>query len=411
MPRTRAFEFRRILYELLEHGPIGERRTRFVSRFIILLIVVNLVAVTLETVPSLEADYGRWLAAIEWASLVVFTAEYLARLWCAPEHTPTRHLSAMRARIKFALSAAGLVDLFAVLPFWFALFVPLDLRFLLVFRVGRFLKLARYSPAVRSLIEALYNERRALFGSVVILMGTTLVTASLMYLAERHVQPDKLGTIPDAMWWAIVTLGTIGYGDVVPITAAGKVIAAVTIFCGLGILALPVGIIATAFSQMMHRRDFIVTWGMVAKVPLFSGLEAGDIADILQLLHAQTVEPGAIVVRRGDPAHSMYFIASGEVEIELKERTVRLGVGHFFGEVAVLRRTRRSATVTARTRTNLLVLDGQDLHALIERAPRVAARMREVIRAKLGGEIVEPGGDIVTEEIDEGEIEDSPKPP
>jgi voltage-gated potassium channel len=207
------------------------------------------------------------------------------------------------------------------------------------------------------------------------------------------------------MWWAIVTLGTIGYGDVVPMTPLGKVIAAVTIFFGLVMIALPVGIIANAFSEQIHRRDFVVTWGMVAKVPLFSELEAGDIADIMQLLRAQTVEPGAVVVRRGDPAHSMYFIAGGEVEIELKERTVRLGVGHFFGEVAVLRRARRSATVTALTRSNLLVLDGHDLHALMDRAPRVAARMREMVRAKLGREVVSARGDIVTEEIDEGELE------
>jgi voltage-gated potassium channel len=406
MPQKKsARDIRRIVYDLLEQGPIGERRTRALSRLIILLIVLNLVAAALETVPTLEAQYGRAFAAIEWLSLVLFSAEYLARLWCAAEHAPSRHLSAARARLKFATSAAGIVDLLAVLPFWIALFLELDLRFLLVFRIVRFLKLARYSPAMRSLMEALYAERRALFGCVVILIGTTLVTASLMYLAERHVQPEKLGTVPDAMWWAIVTLGTIGYGDVVPMTALGKLIAAVTIFFGLVMVALPVGIIATAFSEQVHRRDFVVTWGMVAKVPLFSELEAGDIADIMQLLRAQTVEPGAIVVRRGDPAHSMYFIAAGEVEIELKEQTLRLGVGHFFGEVAVLRRARRSATVTALTRTNLLVLDARDLHALMDREPRVAARMREMIRAKLGREVVVAGGDIVTEEIEEAEVE------
>ncbi len=403
MRHRKPAQLRRSVYELLEQGPLGERRTRLVSRMIILLIVVNLVAVALESVPALEAAYGRWFAAIEWLSLVVFTAEYLARVWCAAEHTPTRHLPPARARLNFVLSASGIVDLLAVLPFWLALLLPLDLRFLLVFRIVRFLKLARYSPAMRSLIEVLYNERRALFGCVVILIGTTLVTASLMHLAERHVQPDKLGTIPDAMWWAIVTLGTIGYGDVVPLTPLGKIIAAVTIFCGLVMVALPVGIIATAFSEMIHRRDFVVTWGMIAKVPLFSELEAGDIADIMRLLRAQTIEPGAVIARRGDAAHSMYFIAAGEVEIALKERSLRLGPGHFFGEVAVLRRARRSATAAALTRTNLLVLDAHDLHALMEREPRVAARMKEMVRQRLGDEVVSERGDIVAEEIEETE--------
>ena len=390
---------------MLEQGPIGERRIRIVNRLLVVLIVVNLAAVALESVPAIDAQYGRWFAAIEWVSLVVFTAEYLARVWVAPEHAPNLSLHPLRARLNFVLSPAGLVDLFAVFPFWIAMAVPVDLRFVLVFRVIRFLKLARYSPAMRSLIEALYNERRALFGCVVILVGATLVAASLMHLAERHAQPDKFGTIPDAMWWAIVTLGTVGYGDVVPVTPAGKLIAAVTIFGGLVMVALPVGIIATAFSDMIHRRDFVVTWGMIAKVPLFSGLAAGDIADIMRLLRAQTVEPGAVIARRGDPAHSMYFIASGDVEIALKDRTLRLGSGHFFGEVAALRRARRSATVTALTRANLLVLDAHDLHALMEREPHVAARIRDVVKERLSSELLTARGDIVTEEIEEGEVE------
>src|SRR5437879_2495286 len=173
--RSKPADIRRRVYELLEQGPIGERRTRFVSRLIILMIVVNLVAAALETVPALEAEHHRLFVTIEWLSLVLFTAEYLAR-----------------------------------------------------------------------------------------------VSASLMYIGERHVEPDNFGTMRDAMWWAIVTLGTIGYGDVVPMTPVGKLIAAVTIFCGLVMVALPVGIIATAFSEMIHRRDFVVTWGMIAKVPLFA---------------------------------------------------------------------------------------------------------------------------------------------
>jgi len=404
MPHTphtaRATDLRRSVYDLLDQGPVGTFRTRLVSRLIILLIVINLIAAVLESVPALEAEYARWFTAIEWLSLVIFTVEYFARLWVAPEQPPSRHLPPAQARLNFLLSAEGVIDLLAVLPFWLVFVFSADLRFLLVFRIVRFLKLARYSPAMRSLIEALYNERRALFGCVVILIGMTLVTASLMHLAERHVQPDKLGTIPDAMWWAIVTLGTIGYGDVVPVTPLGKVIAAVTIFCGLVMVALPVGIIATAFSEMIHRRDFVVTWSMIAKVPLFSELEAGDIADIMRLLRAQIVEPGAVITRRGDPAHSMYFIAAGEVEIALKDRVLRLGPGQFFGEVAVLRRARRSATVSAISRTNLLVLDANDLHALMEREPRVAAHMKDMVKQRLGGELVSERGDIVTEEIE-----------
>lgn len=254
---------------------------------------------------------------------------------------------------------------------------------------------------MRSLLDVLYAERRALFGCLVILIGSTLVAATAMHVVERHVQPEKFGTIPDAMWWAIVTLGTIGYGDVVPVTPLGRVIAATTIFAGLIMVALPVGIVATAFANEIHRRDFVVTWGMVARVPLFSGLNAAEIADIMRLMRAQQVEAGEVLARRGEPAHSMYFVAAGEVEIELKHRQVRLGAGHFFGEIAALRRTRRSATITAVTRASLLVLDARDLHALMDREQRIAERIREVARSRLDGEVLTSKGDLIIEELED----------
>jgi voltage-gated potassium channel len=393
-------EFRRRLYEILEHGTIGDRTGLIVGRLIVALIVINLVSVTLESVPAYHARYGPLFTAVEWLSLIIFTIEYGLRVWVAAEHTPHADLSAIKARWAFIRSPFGLIDLLAVLPFWFALFIPADLRVLLVFRIVRFLKLARYSPAMRSLLDAVYGERRALFGCFVILIGAALLAASIMHLVERHAQPDKFGTIPDAMWWAIVTLATIGYGDVVPVTLLGRVVASVTIFFGMIMVALPIGIVATAFADEVHRRDFVVTWSMVARVPLFAGLKAGDIADIMRLLRAQQVEAGVVIVRRGDPAHSMYFIAAGEVEVDLRHERVQLGAGHFFGEVAALRRARRSATVTALTRTSLLVLDAHDLHALMEREPTIAERIREVVRTRLGRDLVSPRGDLVVEELD-----------
>ncbi|MGZ3324660.1 MAG: cyclic nucleotide-gated ion channel, partial [Xanthobacteraceae bacterium] len=396
-------DLRRRIYEVLEHGTIGDRTSLVVGRLIVILIIISLISITLESVPALEEKFGGLFAAVEILSLVVFTIEYGLRVWVAAEHAPHRHLSARKARRKFILSPLGLVDLLAVLPFWLAFAGPADLRVLLVFRVARFLKLARYSPAMRSLLDALYRERRALFGCFVILIGATLFAASMMYLVERHAQPDKFGTIPDAMWWAIVTLGTIGYGDVVPVTLVGRFVATATIFVGLIMVALPIGIVATAFADEIHRRDFVVTWGMVARVPLFAELQASDIADIMRLLRAQQLEPGVVIARRGEAAHSMYFIAAGEVEIQLKRENVRLGAGHFFGEIAALRRARRSATAIAVTRTSLLVLDAHDLHALMDREPRIAERIRDVVRSRIGRDIVTPKGDLVIEELEEAE--------
>jgi voltage-gated potassium channel len=386
MARNRLKDLRRRVYHVLEQGPVGDRVSKVVDRFLVVLILINLIAVALESIPEYEARYGAAFAAIELFSLVVFTIEYSLRVWCAVEHGPHQHLSATQARLKYVLSPAGIIDLIAVLPFWFAMVVPGNLRVILVFRMVRFFKFARYSPAMRSLLDVLYNERRALFGCLVIALGTALVAASLMHLAEANVQPAKLGTIPEAFWWAIVTIGTIGYGDVVPVTALGKLIATCTIFAGLVLMALPVGIIATAFAEQIRRRDFIVTWGMISRVPLFAELDATEISDVMELLRAQVVEAGEVVMRAGDAARSMYFIAAGEVEIEIKgkKERIRLGVGQFFGEVALLRRTRRTATVTAVTRTNLLGLDAHDLHALMQRDRRIAERIKEVVEDRVG---------------------------
>ncbi len=390
------------LYGLLEHGPIGDRAGRLTGQFIVALIVANLVAVVLESVPDYDARFHRLFFAIELVSLVVFTVEYALRVWVAVEHAPYRHLKKSVARLRFVTSPFGIVDLLAVVPFWLAFAGPADLRVVLIFRFVRFLKLARYSPSMRSLLAALYSERRALFGCFVILMGATTVAASIMHLVEGKVQPQNFGTIPDAMWWAIVTLSTIGYGDVVPVTPAGKLVAAATGMTGLIMMAMPIGIVATAFAEEVHRRAFVVTWGMVARVPLFSGLSAIEIADIMELLRAEQVEAEEVVVRRGEAAHSMYFVAAGEVEIVLDSERIRLGAGHFFGEIAVLRRARRSATVTALTRTSLLVLDAHDLHALMARQPRIAERIREVARKRLERT---PGqkGDLLTEELEGAE--------
>jgi len=147
----RSAELRHRLYDILEHGSIGNRTGTIVGRLIALLIVINLITMTLESVPALEARYGRLFTAIEILSLVVFTLEYGLRVWVARDHDPHRHHNARRAQWQFMTSPLGVIDLLAVLPFWLALIVPLDLRMVLVFRIVRFLKLARYSPAMRSL--------------------------------------------------------------------------------------------------------------------------------------------------------------------------------------------------------------------------------------------------------------------
>jgi voltage-gated potassium channel len=385
------------LYELLEHSHLPHSGGARFVHLIVSVIIIDVVAMVLSSVPELDARFGQLFTVVEAGSLLVFALEYAARLWSIAGHS-LRAVSAWRARFEYALSSLGIIDLVAFLPASIALFTG-DHAALVPVGMLPFLKLVRYSPALRSLLAALQAERRALFGCLVILAGAVLLFASLLYAIERNVQPDKFGTIPQAMWWAIVTLGTVGYGDAVPVTLLGKVVAVFAIIGGFVLIALPVAIIATAFADEVRRRDFVVTWGMLARVPLFSHLGAVEIADIMRLLRSQTVEAGEVLVRRGDAATSMYFITAGEVEIELPTQRVRLSDGAFFGEIALLRRANRSGTVTATRKTKLLALDAQDFHALIARVPALAAHIEQTAKERLADTAEAQKGDIAAEEI------------
>ena len=380
--RRSISHLRKRVHDSLDGGGAPGSAALSVHRGLIAMALASVAAVVLETVRDLALRFGAIFSAVEIAAVAIFSLEYALRVWSAPEHTlyARRHPGA--ARTAFVLSAAGLVDLASILPFYLALLPGADVRLLVILRLLRFFKLARYSPGMGSLFKALQSERKALASSAIILMGLVLVAAAAMHVAEREIQPDKFGSIPEAMWWAIVTLTTVGYGDAVPVTLAGRMIAGATMIGGLMMLALPVGIIATAFAEEIHRREFIVNWAMIARVPLFATLDAGEISEIMPYLHARTLPAGAVVFRRGDVAHSMFFIAAGEVEVDLPSGPVRIGEGHFFGEMAVLRKTVRSATIRTLQASKLLVLDASDLHGLIERNPDIGERIDAVVQSR-----------------------------
>lgn len=396
--RAKFARLRRRVHDVLDSG-VSDWIARSVHATLIILVVASVAAVVLETVPSLQARYAVWFLAIEIVSLTAFTIEYVLRLWTAPDSAPYSRKAPWAARWSYARTTPAIIDLATVLPFYFAFFLPGDFRVLLLLRLVRFFKLARYSPGMRSLVAALESERKALGATVVIIFGVILVMASAMHIAEHEAQPDKFGSIPAAMWWASVTVTTVGYGDVVPVTVAGRIIASLTAFMGFLMLALPVGIVATVFAEEIHRREFVVTWSMVARVPLFASLDASEIAEIMQYLRAQTVPASTIIVRRGDVARSMYFVAAGEVEVQLPDSVARLGEGHFFGEIAVLKKTRRTATVRATTPTKLLVLDAGDLQTLMANNPEIGRRIDETIAKRGDFSRFEPRGDLMAEEI------------
>lgn len=393
-----ASKSRRRVYEILEQAHPGDEASRVVHAVLIALALASVASVVFESVPSYAARYDTFFALVELITVAVFTFEYCVRVWVAPLHPHYQRLSAWHARGRYMLSLPAIIDLIIVLPFYLALFSPADLRVFVVFRIVRFLKLARYSPGIRSLYEAIVNERRALLACLIILASLVLASASIMHLVEHQAQPEKFGTIPDAMWWAIITLTTVGYGDVVPITPLGKVVAGIIAVMGLGMLALPVGIIATSFAEVIHRRDFVVTWGMVSRVPLFRELEAEDVAHVMRFLRSQTAQPGELIVRRGELGHAMYFIAAGQAELERpKHPRALLGEGDFFGELAVLHESRRTATVRALTRIDLLVLDASDLRVLMAERPELGRRVEDASHRSMPP--------VVDDSITEHEIE------
>ena len=321
-------------------------------------------------------------ADFEAISVAIFTLEYLTRLWCAPED-PLFKGGPFLGRLAFRAAPHDGDRFLAFAPGYVAFFIPfLDLRFLRLIRLLRLLKIARYSPALSTLAQVIVDERRALFGALLLEICAMVFAAATMHAVEGRVMPQAFGTIPDAMWWALETLTTVGYGDVVPVTGLGRVVAGVTMVTGVGLLALPVGIVATGFVNTIHRRDFVVTFAMLARVPLFHGFSAGVLSEIMNLLRAQSISAGGIISARGERAAAMYFVVSGEVEVELADRQVEFGAGDFFGELALLHDTMRSANVIARAPTRLLSLSAEDFASLVHKHPALQERLKDTAALK-----------------------------
>ncbi len=367
------------VYEILEAGRAGDWLSTFVDSVIIALIVLNVVAFAAGTVPHIHAAFGFELELFNIISVMIFTVEYLLRLWCSVETPHLRHHTPLKARLIFASRTLQIIDLLAIAPFYLSWLVGVDLRVLRVLRLLRFLKIARYSPALMTLWQVVRNESRALFGALIIMCSLLLFASTALYLIEHKVQPEAFGSIPAASWWALSTLTTIGYGDVVPVTPLGKALGGLFMLFGLAMFALPIGIMATGFSREINRHEFVVTWGMVAKVPLFAHLSASEIAEVMALLHASTFNEGSIIFRQGDPAQSLNFILSGDVRIETVNGPVRLGSGDYFGEMALIERRPRQADAIALTKCNLLVLDVDDFYYLLRHNQQIATHINETI--------------------------------
>ena len=342
-----------------------------------------LAAVLVRSVPALGSDIAEGAHALWFAGALVLSLEYLARLWCAPA-APMCRGGAATAYFGYAGSFLGLADLAAIAPFWLWTAQAMPEATAQFVSLLAICKLGRLLPGLRVLATVFRAEARALVSALVALIAVLLVSSGAMFLLERHAQPEVFTSIPAAMWWGIVTIASVGYGDMAPVTAWGRVFGGAVIVVGLSTVAVPVGILANGFYRELRKHDFIVTWKTVAEVALFKDLDSSRIAEIARVLKPQIVPEHQVVVRRGEPARAMFFILDGAVEVDVQPNSVRLGKGQYFGEIALVHDIPRTATVTTVAESSFLVLDVADFRRLTVEYPDIRASIERVAAARRG---------------------------
>ncbi len=242
------------VYDILVETEDNELIDKIVAALLMLLILLSVVTVILETVDEYDAAYGSLFHSIEIVSVAIFTVEYLLRLWIAPLDPK---YAGRFGRLRYAVSLLAIIDLIAILPTLVGLFVPMDLmllRFIRTFRLFRLIKMSRYVKSMNMLDDAILAKKEELLVSMAMIGILLLFSSSLMYLVEHDVQPDKFPSIPASLWWGVVTLTSVGYGDTYPITPLGKFLGGITAFLGVALFALPTGIFAAGFADELAKR-------------------------------------------------------------------------------------------------------------------------------------------------------------
>ena len=326
-------------------------------------VLIGVLTAVLATLGPADDALHRWEDAVLWACLAFFTFEWGIRLRRAVR---TGHA------FSYVFSGRGLIDAGCVVAVPIALLAGAGERTAWLLAVLWVLKVLPGIPGLRLLRRVAVVESGSLLSVAVLFLLVLFLGSAGVYFFERDVQPATFGNLPAALWWAVVTLTTTGYGDVVPITLFGRMVAAVVMICGLGVFGLWTGILATGFAAETRRDNFLKTWDSVSQVPFFADLGPSAIADVTQMLRTIDLPARTMIMRKGQQGDCMYFIASGEVEVDLPGRKVRLGEGAFFGEMALLGNNVRSANIVTTQVSRLLVLDLVDFRLLLARHPDLA---------------------------------------
>ena len=317
--------------------------------------------------------HHRWVGWLLWFSIAIFSWELLAGLV---------HASRNGRLLAYLFSGQGFIDALGACGVPIALACGAGLPLASLAGVFWLLKPVPQINGLRQLRRVLTREAGPLSSVLVLFLIVLFMAAALVFLFERDAQPLSFSSLPASLWWAVVTLTTTGYGDLVPITLAGRLVAALLMICGLAVFGLWTGILATGFAAENRRHNFIQTWESLGKVPFFAALGPATLADVTNMLRRIDMRGRTTVIRRGQAGDCMYFIAAGEVEVELPGKRVPLGVGAFFGELALLGNNVRTANVVTTRSTTLLVLDLIDFRALMARHPELAKAIDEEARRR-----------------------------
>ena len=259
-----------------------------------------------------------------------------------------------------------------------------DLRILRLFRLFDVFSQSRFLLPTNTLIKTIIKQRNALLGSQIMVISILLVVSTFIYFHESSVQPDVFGSIPSTMWWGIATLTTVGYGDVVPMTDLGKLLASFTMLVGIGMFALPAAILASAYYEEIQKKNFLVSFEAIASVPLFQELPIGAVGKINEKLEVVLVSEHETIFSKGDEAGSMFIIEYGKVKVEI-ENPVYLVAGDYFGEMGLLGNAPRNATITAADDTKLLELTKSDLAELSEEHPGLFKELELSVSKRTSG--------------------------
>ena len=343
---------------------------RNMTRPAYVVVAVGVAVMVLLTVdPAYQAAH-HWVDAVLWVCLAFFVFEWVVRL---------RHAVLSQRGLAYGFSLRGLVDLIAAAAIPVALIAGASPKSAWLLGVLWLLKLVPGIPGLRQLRRVMVVESGPLFSVLVIFLMVVFLASVAEHFLEREAQPATFGSVPAALWWAAVTMTTVGYGDVVPVTPLGRLVAALVMISGLGVFGLWTGILATGFAAETRRDNFLKTWESVSKVPFFAALGPAAIADVTNMLRTMDLPLRTMIIRKGQQGDCMYFIAAGQVEVDLPGgKKVALGEGAFFGEMALLGNATRNANITTTGVTRLLVLDLVDFHLLMARHPD----LRETIGAE-----------------------------